>query len=235
MKAPDTKTILNITLVIAIIVVGKKVGEALGLFKTSEDKKAEELDLGTTASALDTSSTAPVGLSLNPNYWKYILKSISDKLVSQGKNKLTGNQAGILLTISGTQPFSRENLLLGTKYGSKSKFFINNITKFIPIPEAIKTASVAIYDKIVSKKLDPLQKTYAPLAYKIYNSKGIFSDDPEIVNSVFQQLKSKLQISYLSDTYIKMYDKDLFTYLQQFLNTEEQTKIYNILKNKPLY
>ena len=45
MKAPDTKTILNISLAIGIFIVGKKLMETFGLLKTEDDKIADELTI----------------------------------------------------------------------------------------------------------------------------------------------------------------------------------------------
>jgi hypothetical protein len=219
MKAPDTKTILNITLVIAIIVVGKKLGEKFGLFKTTDDKTAEQLDTGATGDTSNVTTTAPTGLALNPNYWKNIYASI--------KPKVTGAQILKSLTILGTNPLKPTepaSIITGA-----------NLLKLLVPPYAIVDFTNQINTISKVKKLNTLEQTYAILAAKIYDSKGIFADEPDKLNSVFQQLNSKAQISYLSFVFNKIYDKDLFTYLTQFLNSTELTKISNIIKNKAFY
>lgn len=218
MKTPDTKTILNITLIVAIVVVGKKLGEKLGIFNTTADTTAEQLETGSTENITNVTTTAPVGLSLNPNYWKAIFKSI--KPFPSGLKILHS------LTIYGTNP------LKPTEF---SALTLTNVLKtFIPIYGLVNIANEV--NKLTTlKKLNTLEQTYAVLCAKIYDSKGVLSDEPDRVYSVFQTLNSKAQISYLSSVFTKCYDKDLLTYLTQFLNSTELTKIYNILKNKPLY
>jgi hypothetical protein len=218
MKAPDTKTILNITLIVAIIVVGKKLGEKLGIFNTTEDTTAAALETGSTENISNVSSTAPVGLSLNPNYWKAIFKSV--KPFPSGLKMLHS------LTIFGTDPLKPQQYSVLT---------VENFLKtFIPVYNLVNAKNEL--DKISKlKKLNSLEQTYAALCMKIYDSKGFFSDNPDRLNGVFQQLNSKAQISYLSMVFNKVFDKDLTTYLTTFLNSTELTKISNIIKNKPLY
>ena len=221
MKTPDTKTILNVTLIVAIIVVGKKLGETLGLFKTQADTTAEELESGSTANVTDTSATAPVGLALNPLYWKSIYKAINDQLKKQNKPVLTGKQLLNSLTIEGTNPLQLLNKEITVLD------FIKKIVpdKFLNVDTKLKAFTT----------LNTLELTYGVLCIQIKESKGIFLDDPEIINGVFQKLNSKAQISFLSNVFLKMYNLDLLSYLKNFLNSEEQTKIYKIIKNKPLY
>lgn len=218
MKTPDTKTILNVSLIIAIILVGKKIGGKLGLWNTAEDTTANALDTGSTENITNVTTSAPVGLSLNPNYWKAIFNSV--------KPKPDGLKILHSLTIFGTNPLKQNEYTILT---------IENFFKtFIPVYNLVNVKNEL--DKITKlKKLNTLEQTYAALCLKIYDSKGFFSDDPDRVNGVFMQLNSKAQISYLSNVFNKIFDKDLLTYLQQFLNNTEQTKIYNIIKNKPLY
>jgi len=217
MKVPETKTILNATLIIAILVIGKKVGEKLGIFNTASDNIANELDQGSTANINNVSLSAPVGLSLNPNYWKAIYKSI--------KPKVTGKQILKSLTIFGTNPISLAQ--------NKSLTMSNITSAFFPKSLTLVTSTLANMSNVL--KLNTLEQTYAVLCLKIYDSKGLFKDDPDKVNSVFQLLNSKAQISYMSFVFNKIFDKDLFTYLTQFLNSDELAKISNIIKNKQLY
>jgi hypothetical protein len=61
-------------------------------------------------------------------------------------------------------------------------------------------------------------------AEKIYKAKGIpylTNDDEAAVYGVFRSLKSKTQVSYLAETFFKMYNKDLKAFLQSFLNNNE--------------
>lgn len=217
MEAPSTKTILNVTLIVAIIVIGKKVGEKLGIFNTVADDTANQLDAGSTESITNVSTSAPVGLSLNPNYWKAIFRSI--------KPKIGGKEALKSLTITGTNPINVNQI--------KSLTVSNLTSAFLPKSLTLVTDTISNMSKVL--KLNGLEQTYAVLCLKLYDSKGLFYDNPDKVNSVFQLLNSKAQISYLSFVFNKLFDKDLLSYLKQFLNSDELAKISNIIKNKPLY
>lgn len=225
MKTPDTKTILNLTLIAAIILVGKKIGDKLHLWDTAADTTSKALDEGSTSDITNVSSAAPVGLALNPKYWQYIYASAKKELAKK-KINITGKEVLHSLTIFGTNPLKPSEITVLTPF--------DIVKSFVPIYN-IYNAKNKIDEFLKTKKLDTLQQTYAVLCMQIENSKGIFSDDPERINSVFQRLNSKAQISYLSGVFLLLYGKDLLSYLQTFLNTDEQAKIYNIIKNKPLY
>jgi len=222
MKAPDTKTILNITLIIAIIVVGKKIGEKFGLFKTTEDTAAEELAEGTTADITDTSDKAPAGLALNPLYYTKIwAKIIPKNLSTSDKGKLMVKY----LTIPGTNP---------NKPTDFSALKTDKLWKFLFPPLIIKEILDDSKQASILRQMPYFQQPYAVLCLKLKDTKGLFSDDIDNLNGIFTSLISKLQISFLSATFFKLYGIDLFTYLQTYTNTTEQTKIYKIIKNKPI-
>ena len=64
-------------------------------------------------------------------------------------------------------------------------------------------------------------KTYSKI---IYDAKGIpylTNDDEAAVYGVFRALKSKTQVSVLAGYFFRMYNKDLKTFLQSFLNEKE--------------
>lgn len=185
MKAPDTKTILNITLVIAIIVVGKKIGEKLGLFSTKQDEQAAELEQGSTGDTETVNQQNPA-LALNPNYYKTIGKEYNIKQKKANKPILSKEQTLKLLSI---QP--------------------------------------SIYPNLWNLQLDRV-------VFDIRNSKGTFDDNETALFGKFQQMKSQFMISYVSEIFLKRYNKDMWSYISDFTNSDEQAKIYNIIKNKPL-
>lgn len=185
MKAPDTKTILNITLVIAIIVIGKKLGQKFGLFETKQDKKAENLEQGSTTDAQIVVASNPA-LSLNPNYFKTIAKEYNAKQIKLNKAQLTGADFTKLLSIA-----------------------------------------PSVYPNLWNLQLDKV-------VFDIRNSKGIFNDNETALYNKFQIMKSQFMISYVANLFQKSYNKDMFSYIQEFTNNDEQAKIYNIIKNKPV-
>lgn len=217
MKAPDTKTILNITLIVGVFIVGKKILEKLGFLDDQNDKIAKELDEGSTSNVVNISPNAPVGLALNPNYWKSIIRAYNNGLVAKGLPKLTG--AGIVKILTFTTPLPN------------AKFTLTGLIYSSPL------ASVKLSQLIELQKKRPTtqwENTYLFLAFKIKEAKGLFVDNPEIVFNCFQQLFSKTQISYLADIFQVYYNQDLTSYLNDFLDSAEMTKIYNIIKNKKL-
>lgn len=185
MKAPDTKTILNITLVIAIIVVGKKIGEKLGLFGTKQDEQASELEEGSTGNTEVVNQQNP-SLALNPNYWQTIGKEYNIKQQKANKPILNKDSIGKLLSI---QP--------------------------------------SVYPNYWNLQLDRV-------VFDIRNSKGLFDDNETALYGQFQKMKSQFMISYVASVFLKRYNKDMWSYITDFTNSDEQAKIYNIIKNKPL-
>lgn len=220
MKAPDTKTILNISLIIGIVLIGKKVLEKFGVLSSAEDKIAKDLDLGAGSDITDTTNSASPGLALAPNYWISIFSNINKTLKAQKKNLLTGKQIKAFLTFEPERPIT--------------KFDFATITKGDGILKGIfNTNKLIVLQKKAGVK-EGFENSYLNLAYLIYNAKGILKDNPEIVNSAFQKLNSRAKVSYLSSIFSRAYNTDLQTYLASFLNENEISKIANYLKNKKL-
>jgi hypothetical protein len=81
------------------------------------------------------------------------------------------------------------------------------------------------------------------LAKRIYDAMGYFTDDEAAVISVFRLLKTKSQVSWLSDIFQKQYKTDLFNFLrkgkgllpQAGLNDNELSEIITIVQKLPNY
>lgn len=220
MKAPETKTILNVALIIGIVFIGKKVFEKLGILDSAEDKIAKDLELNSGGDITNTTNTAPPALSLAPNYWISIFASINKVLKAQNKNLLTGKQIKAFLTFEPERPLT--------------KFDFKTITKGDGILKGIFNTNKLIELQKKSNVKEGFENSYLNLAYLIYNAKGIFKDNPEIVNNAFQKLNTRAKVSYLSSIFSRAYNTDLQTYLASFLNETEMSKIANYLKNKKL-
>lgn len=215
MKTPDTKTILNVTLIIGIFIIGKKLLEVFGVTKSSEDKIAEALETGSVSNVENTSSNAPPGLALNPNYWISIYKAVNKLRVSKLLAPLTGSQVFQQLMFEPYKPLTRLS------------FWDTVIQNNYSVDEML----------ILQKKLgtiDQLTTTYLRAVYTLMKAKGFFKDQPGLVFSTFQKMKTKAQVSYLSKTFSQVTGQDLQGYLATFLNSSEQTKISNYLKNLKL-
>jgi len=215
MKELDTKTILNVTLIVGIFVVGKKLMELFGLKKTQDEITAEELDVASTGNTADVSPTAPSGLALNPKYWESIYIRVNSQFRSQGKAPLTGAQINQSLMFEPYQPLT---------YNS----FQQNVIDF----------DFAKNEMIKLQKLKNIYSyigvTYLRAVYQLMIAKGLFKDKPSIAFSVFQKMKSKAQVSYLSKWFTIITGQDLSTYLKSFLDATELTKISNIITNLKL-
>ncbi len=225
---PETKTILNIALAIGLFIGGKALLEALGLLKTADDKTAEQLELESGGNVQDTSPTAPAGLSLNPNYWKNIFANIKKEQIAKKLPILTGKQMLQLLFFE-NRPINN--------YSFKDLLKVENIFVLALFSNLFKKANYIVLQKklgLTSNKSYEWINAYLFLAYNIYNAKGIFKDNPDSVNSIFQKLNSRAKISYLSEVFTKAYGIDLQTYLASFLDTTEMTKLANYLKNKKI-
>ena len=228
MKIPETKTILNIALAIGLFIGGKALLEALGLLKSADDKIADQLALESGGNIQDTSPNAPAGLSLNPNYWKNIFANIQKEQKAKKLPILTGKQIQQLLFF--------ENRPINS-YSFKDLFKIENLTAGGLLFNLFNASSyIALQKKLglTNSKSFEWINAYLFLAYNIYNAKGIFKDNPESVNSIFQKLNSRAKISYLSEIFTKAFGIDLQTYLASFLDTTEMTKLANYLKNKKM-
>lgn len=70
---------------------------------------------------------------------------------------------------------------------------------------------------------------------KLYNAYGIFNDDEAVVYGVFEALKTKSQVSWLSGKFFSKYGVSLKEYLRSFLNDSEMAKVASIINKLPKY
>lgn len=81
----------------------------------------------------------------------------------------------------------------------------------------------------------PSTKSIYELSKQIYNSKGTFKDDTNMLYDVFSSLQTQYQLSALSFYFSTMYKKDLLNYIKSFTNYEEQNIIFDKVKNYKQY
>lgn len=72
------------------------------------------------------------------------------------------------------------------------------------------------------------------IAKQIWDSKGFFNDNEEQLFDAFQKARNQAQISYISGVFQRDYKRDLFSFLQGFLDQAELSKVYQIIKGKPI-
>lgn len=70
---------------------------------------------------------------------------------------------------------------------------------------------------------------------KLYNAYGIFNDNEAAVYGVFEALKTKSQVSWLSGKFFIKYGVSLKEYLRSFLNDSEMAKVASIINKLPKY
>jgi hypothetical protein len=69
----------------------------------------------------------------------------------------------------------------------------------------------------------------------IYEAHGFWNDDEDQVYNAFASLKNRAELTLLSDYFKRLYKRELFEYIQNFLNSAELAKINDIVKKLPTY
>lgn len=99
------------------------------------------------------------------------------------------------------------------------------------------------YGKMLSqegyKKVEDYIKKYGltvsqvnSYAESIYNAKGVFDDDEDALYSVFRIMKTITICSIVSKSFRIKYNKSLYSFLSEFLNTDELSRIVEIINKK---
>lgn len=65
-------------------------------------------------------------------------------------------------------------------------------------------------------------------------AKGVFNDDETAIYTVFRSIKTQAQMYFFNEFFKTYMKKDLVSFCQDFMNEDEMSKIYVIIKNKPL-
>lgn len=69
----------------------------------------------------------------------------------------------------------------------------------------------------------------------LYDADHIINDDEAAVYGVFQNLKTKSQVSFLAYVFFNMYKKSLLGYLSAFLDQAEMANVAKICNRLPAY
>lgn len=69
----------------------------------------------------------------------------------------------------------------------------------------------------------------------LWDATGMFNDDEEKIYGVFRAMKTKSQVAALAKRFNQLKAKDLYGYLQDYLNDSELLKVKSIIDQKPLY
>ncbi len=87
--------------------------------------------------------------------------------------------------------------------------------------------------KAVQSKMDAMD--LQPIGNLIEDAPGTFNDDEESIYDAFSSLKTRLGIAYFAAYFKSVYKKPLLTFLQNFMNNEELSRLYEIIKPMPAY
>jgi hypothetical protein len=109
------------------------------------------------------------------------------------------------------------------------------------LPNSKNAFSPLYWKTIPNAKLITRNATNA-LAKRIFDAMGYFSDDESAVFSVFTQLKTKTQVSWLADIFQQNYRIDLLDFLkrgkgqlaQAGLSDTELQQVLNIVNSLPI-
>ena len=99
------------------------------------------------------------------------------------------------------------------------KLTSENIAKLLTNDLAIKTNYVYQADNIWNQ---------------IMVSKGVFNDDENRLYNAIQKIRSQLILSFIVYRVSTRFKIDFWNFIKDFTNEAEQSKIYNIIKSKPL-
>jgi len=93
----------------------------------------------------------------------------------------------------------------------------------------------SFYQNYKGQKL--LLTTGAASAYStvLKEAKGLFNDDEAAVLGIFQNMKTKSQVSYLSDVFQTIYGVSLVAFLLNFLSEDEFNQVAKIVNGLPDY
>lgn len=81
-------------------------------------------------------------------------------------------------------------------------------------------------------KLTPNKNRFGQFILDLRDANGITNDDEEKVYSVFRQLYSQYEVTLFANVFAAIEKKDLYAYLRSFLDNEELSEVYKIIKNK---
>jgi len=105
--------------------------------------------------------------------------------------------------------------------------------------QALEASTVWDYNKFLSSlpggALLLTQAGAAAYVNDLWNATGYFNDDEEAIYGVFRAMKTQSQIAALAKRFNQIKNKDLYSYLRDYLNDKELLKVKGIIDQKPKY
>jgi len=105
--------------------------------------------------------------------------------------------------------------------------------------QQLETASYWDYNKFLSTvpagALLLTQAGASAYVDDLWDATGYFNDDEDKIFGVFRAMKTKSQVAALAKRFNQLKSKDLYSYLDEYLNDEELLKVKAIIDQKPTY
>ncbi len=126
-------------------------------------------------------------------------------------------------------------IIFGVLVISTIVFFVRRYLKQKAIDEGASQVSDTLADaqnkpQTHKEAVDSHKFDYDRVAKLIYNAHSLLSDNENDVYSAFNMIKTKDQLKYLLLYFKKYMNYDMYEYLSSFLNEEELSKVYDIVK-----
>ena len=84
------------------------------------------------------------------------------------------------------------------------------------------------------KAITPNRPNMNNYVNQIWDAKGTFKDNEDMVYNVFRNLYSQFEINFFSKYFSVTKKRDLYGFLATFMNTNELSTLQNIIKSKKL-
>jgi hypothetical protein len=105
--------------------------------------------------------------------------------------------------------------------------------------QQLETASYWDYNKFLSTipagALLLTQSGAAAYVDDLWDATGFFNDDEDKIYGVFRAMKTQSQVAALAKRFNQLKSKDLYSYLNEYLNDTELLKVKGIIDQKPKY
>ena len=131
-------------------------------------------------------------------------------------------------------------LKFGKSSEEKDVARLNDIPNFKPEYEKVLVAAIKKKEKTNKPtkaqllKYFPTSKELTTWSRNLWDAKQFWNDDESKTYGVFRSMGSQLDVWAFAKFFQVDKNKDLFGFLENYLNAEEISMVYNIIKQKPI-
>lgn len=117
---------------------------------------------------------------------------------------------------------------------------LNNIPNFKPEYESVLYAAIKKKLKVAKptrSQIESFLPTKTELntwVKNLWDAKAFWNDDESKTYGVFRSMNTQMDVWAFAKIFQAVKDKDLFGFLESYLNPAEISMVYNIIKEKPL-